>query len=294
MLSPLQWMIPSLCVTADSTNYIFYSTNSLSFCIPICHCSPMVRQDRLTKNLIRNCVLLVLVVVLLLAFVILTEYKVFLHISRARHTQNASLGEPSSSVSSYANVQVFEGDHILLTNLEDMRNRCDILLDQDSMSLPYSTVLTEGHNSSYSIDVDFKRPYYMQLCLAKHMHQHRVDIKLGSLHDIHQCELYLSTENRRPSSHSWDWKIDSYQTTPIISLFTYLPEFKRSTAVSGALFIGLHRSEHAYETAKVHCDLQLTISKINNEALLARTRLRGGQVLLPRDVAYLFRDSRVN
>lgn len=248
----------------------------------------MSHRDRFSKKSVRNVIVLIVVIVSLFAL-IFADYQVFFQVSRARPKRHPTEGgNPTNKASSSTYGEGMEEDHILFTDPENMPSHCR-LSSQDSLSLPSGNVLLEKTNLSYSFNIELMRPQYMQLCLAKHTHQHRVDIKLSSFHDHdpHQCELYLSTESIRPSSHSWDWKIDPHVSSPSISLFTYLPEFRKSTAIAGALFIGLHRRQKVSE-GKVQCHVEFSIHKIENEALLAKTRLRGGQILLPRDVADLF------
>ena len=123
------------------------------------------------------------------------------------------------------------------------------------------------------------QPQFSTLCLATHGHHHSVTFNLR-VHDASKtCRLYLSTQHLSPDSVHWDWRADSASDSRLV-VFTFADEFKRS--IARGLFLGIHGDAD-------RCDLSVKIDKYDNFQLLSRAGLRGGQILLPRDVKDIMR-----
>jgi hypothetical protein len=126
--------------------------------------------------------------------------------------------------------------------------------------------------------------YFAQLCLGIHTHHHSVlfSSKPKEQHGS-SCNLFVSTTMLRPDRLNWDWKADSVHSNSL-KLHTYTDEFKRES-YSGALYVGV------YSLTPNECEIEIQVSTYHTRELLSKAGLlRGGQVLLPRDVPDILRD----
>lgn len=106
-------------------------------------------------------------------------------------------------------------------------------LDGTLSGLDGGRILRPGISIHGTVEQD-KYQYY-QFCVARHVHEHQVLLKLTCLSG--DANLYVSTEETRPQIGTSNWiaqKVGSDQ----LRLFTYLPEFPRdSNAI--AVYIGV-------------------------------------------------------
>lgn len=130
-----------------------------------------------------------------------------------------------------------------------------------------------------------------QLCFADdHDHQHTFKIKTRSLAPDVDCNLYLSASSVSPGRSNWEWKSDA-KGPDDITLHSYMEEFQAASL--NALFItvawkdgsGTGSGSGRKPVSGDKCELTIEVSTLPNDELLHKLgTLRGGQVLLPRDI----------
>jgi hypothetical protein len=132
-------------------------------------------------------------------------------------------------------------------------------------------------------------PSTWQLCIAHHDHQHAFKLKTypnsnGSKLDKNlkvDCDLFLSTSVVSPGPQNWDWKSND-RGHDSITIHSYAAEFQKSSL--NTLFISVGQ-KNLYQGVSSGCVLELEVITVANEELLHKMgSLRGGQVLLPRDL----------
>jgi len=119
-------------------------------------------------------------------------------------------------------------------------------------------------------------PQFIQLCLSRHKHQHVVEFNVTAEDSSSDCDFYISASNVAPNRMSWDWKSTNTGDDKI-ALTTYSVEYIK--ADMGGFFLGIY-GKHPHNL----CTLGVKVSKISNKQLVSKLNLRGGQVLLPRDL----------
>ena len=136
-----------------------------------------------------------------------------------------------------------------------------------------------------------------QLCFADdHDHQHTFNIKVKAVNSDTDCDLYLSSTATTPNSGNWDWK-SANKGSDDITLHTYMEEFQSASLnalfltvtwnekVSSILTKGRRKTNQMSNSEKEKCILTMEIVPLPNEELLHKLpTLRGGRVLLPRDL----------
>ena len=133
-----------------------------------------------------------------------------------------------------------------------------------------------------------------QLCIAQHDHQHGFRIKTyqssaesnPSLASKIDCDLYLSATVPNPGTENWDWKSNGVGDDSI-TIYSYAEEFRKSKL--RALFISTNEKMNDFRESGSSCVVQLEIFRVSDRDLLHKMSLRGGQVLLPRDLDLLKR-----
>ena len=133
-----------------------------------------------------------------------------------------------------------------------------------------------------------------QLCYAHHDHQHGFKLKtypnpnaVGSSEQSQaDCDLYLSATSTLPNSSNWDWKStdNGYDS---ITIYQFASEFRRSKLK--ALFITINEKSGTNNVERSHirnrCVLEIEVLTVRDEDLLHKMgSLRGGQIMLPRDL----------
>ena len=153
--------------------------------------------------------------------------------------------------------------------------------------------------------------YIFQLCFADdHDHQHTFHIKVhNAVNSDADCDMYLSATSPSPDIGNWDWK-SANKGADDITLHTYMEEFQ--SASLNALFLTVTWNEKQSsimtkgrgktkqqlsnsEREKDKCILTMEIVPLSNEELLHKLpTLRGGRVLLPRDLEQIKATGSIN
>ena len=121
---------------------------------------------------------------------------------------------------------------------------------------------------------DFVSKYFV-LCIAKHDHQHSIEMFLQS--SVGDCDFFLSSQYETPSLNLWDWK-STDNGADSIKIYSYAIEFKGMSTIS--LYVAINGKDKINR-----CELKLRVGKVTNEQLLHKIgSLRGGKILLPRDI----------
>ena len=137
--------------------------------------------------------------------------------------------------------------------------------------------IKEGDRISVPIKISDSQQKDFQICLAKHKHQHIFKIHLSTTTELQgDCDMYLSASAPKPDTNNWEWKSNGHGEDAI-SIYGYASEFQKSQLNS--LFISVYG-----KTSSNSCSLQIEILSLPSEEILQKLGLRGGQVLLPRDV----------
>ena len=139
--------------------------------------------------------------------------------------------------------------------------------------------LKESEEFTLTAHLAQHQPQFSAICLATHGHHHSLSFHLHVQEASQSCRLYLSTLRSKPDKVHWDWRADSATDSRLV-IFTFADEFKRST--SKGLFLGIYGDAD-------RCDVSIKIDRYDNFQLLSRAGLRGGQILLPRDVKDIMR-----
>lgn len=154
---------------------------------------------------------------------------------------------------------------------------------QDSTTL-IETEVIENEEVVQLFSVTSKEYQYRQLCLGSHSHPHSIAISLDS--SVGDCDFYLSASNESPSNSDWDWRSNESRHRDSIIIYSYAKEFQQANSQS--IFIGI-----IGKLEENRCKLKVTVSAVSTEELLRKSNsLRGGQILLPRDVKQ-FMNSRM-
>ena len=136
-----------------------------------------------------------------------------------------------------------------------------------------------------------------QLCYAHHDHQHGFKLKTypnpnaagyGEESRI-DCDLYLSATSTLPSASDWDWKSTDVGYDSI-TVYQFASEFQRSRLK--ALFISINEKYDTNDFQRNHirnrCLLEIEVlTVLDNDLLHKMGSLRGGQIMLPRDLKKL-------
>ena len=181
-----------------------------------------------------------------------------------------------------------EAGHTFTLGIERL-HQCmfDLSVANNEGGLPLgSTLVNENNYYSHHISVNHDHFIYGQICVESHTHEHIIELYLSSADHAsvdnshnHDCDLYISANNRLPTDVDWDFRSVNIGSDHI-KLPLYLDDFKDS---HGSVVIGIKgRGETVPELNQ--CTLTLKINTIENEELLHKFNLRHGQVLLPRDI----------
>lgn len=129
----------------------------------------------------------------------------------------------------------------------------------------------------------FPDHYNFQFCPSSSFHQHEFKFQLIA-NDIHKsdCDMYFSIDQIHPSNLAWDWKSNSIGQTDSISIHSYSKEYQSGKYSS--LFISIYSKSVEFVN---NCTFSIQIKPINQNELLSKLSLRGGKVLLPRDLPYI-------
>jgi hypothetical protein len=196
-----------------------------------------------------------------------------------------SLVVPSRVTTAVDSSQPIEESHLYYDGMAHNYNVCTA----DEILIPGTTIEENAGKTLFIAHIEPGKAYRSQLCLA-HNHGHTHSIAIRALEDTSSdshCVFYFSTKSISPSSSRWDWKAET-SLSPSLTIYTYMPEF---TATSNhALYIGGYAKD---PTREVTCTIEVSIAAYDNMKLLSRSSLRGGQVLLPRDVKDVISSDRI-
>lgn len=214
------------------------------------------------------------------------------------NSSSSSLSSPSDTLSKIKN-KIHENDENEMTLpvdsegniieethffLETNKNKV-LLCDQRDTLHELSDMIEEEEDYNFHILSNFDEPKYYQLCIGMHEHRHTLNINLidGT------CDLYFATTHIATPT-SWDWKIN-HRLSKKISIHTYSQEFL--TLNDGSFFITVVNHQ-VDQNSKHDCHINIKISSFSNERLLRQLpSLRGGKVLLKRDLVNLTHNSKI-
>jgi hypothetical protein len=125
--------------------------------------------------------------------------------------------------------------------------------------------------------------YNFQFCPSPSFHQHEFKFQLIA-NDFHKsdCDMYFSVDQIHPSNLVWDWKSNSIGQTDSITIHSYSKEYQSGKYSS--LFISVYSKSVDFVN---NCTFIMEVKPVNPKELLSKLGLRGGKVLMPRDVPYL-------
>lgn len=148
-------------------------------------------------------------------------------------------------------------------------------------------------------DRNAKKLVHYQLCYSTHSHQHQFRLSLssssskegdgtkGSAHG--DCDMFMSSAHPFPREpDQWQWK-STEEGSDSITLNSYLQEFQSSNTHSLFITIAVKpadaiHAQHDRASAMTVCTFSIEVATLENDALLKKIGLRGGQRLLPRDI----------
>jgi hypothetical protein len=195
-----------------------------------------------------------------------------------------SLWSASSRVETIRPVKVvslhgtIDNDNLHFMRIDEMEQ--NLCLSKDLSSTTFlNKIIPENVTTSFSFTVSKNSVKYFQLCFSKGTHQLEFDFLL--LPERGDCDMLLSASQPYPSSTSWDWR-SSDLGEDHLSIRSYAPEFHRSGRDS--LFIAVSGRAETNE-----CTLRARVRALTAQDLLRLLSplLRGGQVMLPRDLIQL-------
>lgn len=142
-----------------------------------------------------------------------------------------------------------------------------------NMQLLRGEILPE--NYKYEMILMMKQdPQYYSLCLGDDSHQYTIEFSL----EYGQCDILVSASGALPRPDYWDWKLNSRLNRKSLAIHTFSPELLRSTDKN--LHIGF------VSNIGGACKVGVKISLFSDEELLPKLGLRGGQVMLRRDIIH--------
>jgi len=187
--------------------------------------------------------------------------------------------------------------HFLATNKDSISDRLCTSRDFEVVGVPgfilpenYKKEVLSTFTSDPSEDINFKRLVHYQLCFSSHSHQHQFRLALHSSPSKElgggDCDMILSSSHPFPKEpDQWQWK--STELGPdSLTLDSYLAEFQASKTQS--LFITVAMKPQS-NRATTTCTLSVEVATLENDTLLKKIGLRGGQRLLPRDIKRIIR-----
>lgn len=169
-------------------------------------------------------------------------------------------------------------DHFVIKNVIDSVKCFDSSYHSDLLTeIQQHHVIHENLVSFFpNLKIVSGDPQFFQLCLSKHKHQHVVELNITAEDSSSDCDFYISASNLVPNRMSWDWKSNNNGDDKL-TLTTYSVEYVK--AEMGGFFIGIYG-----KSPNNLCTLGVKVFKIPNKNLLHKLSLRGGQVILPRDL----------
>lgn len=208
---------------------------------------------------------------------------------------------------------------VVIDNIEAQNSHFAIEEDYISLQNCVNSYSIDGYTSPYtSINIPENSPVIFnskiitnniqsitncQLCFAHHNHQHTFKLKVypkfqtsttsltsttSNKRNNIDCDIYLSASNVSPSLEYWDWKSNRIGNDSI-TIHSYADEFQKSQLSS--LFISIiskkkDKTFYAENNEKNvnNCVLEIEVSTLNNVELLHKINLRGGRIMLPRDL----------
>jgi len=179
--------------------------------------------------------------------------------------------------------------HFLATNKDSISHRLCTSRDFEVAGVQ-GFILSENYKKEVlstftSEDINFKRLVHYQLCFSSHSHQHQFRLTLHSSPSRElgggDCDIILSSSHPFPKEpDQWHWK--STEVGPdSLKLDSYLAEFQASKTQSLFITIAVKPESNRDTTT---CTLSVEVATIENDTLLKKIGLRGGQRLLPRDI----------
>jgi len=191
--------------------------------------------------------------------------------------QNESISFQQKSISFAEEHSNYNANHLLFQSNDIRPDNCKY---GNEISLNKKYISTDvWFKMNFSIgDSESKQ---MQLCFAQTDQQYKLVVEIENESTVSDCDIFLSARCVQPDkiNHKWDWKSDSIGDDRII-IPTYLNEFREQDWRT--LYISVH-GKSIFNT----CRLRLMVSAIDPKELLQKVGLRGGRVLLPRDVQAL-------
>ena len=129
-------------------------------------------------------------------------------------------------------------------------------------------------NSNYDLLVNFeKSTMYQQICIGSHNHQHTIKVSILD----GDCDVYITAKRRIPSATSWDWRL-YHKLAQTISIHTYSSDYQNAN--EGGVVIAVL----PVDANSQFCKIRYEILTYDNEELLHKLSLRGGKVLMKRDL----------
>lgn len=240
---------------------------------------------------IRACVLLLFALLVPLA-IVLVYFRSTILANDLNYSETDSYSRAENSGTPSPPFLDESHDHYIVEMGSHNPHLCVDNFDFDGTGILNALTIAENTTVFFNNDHRSQLSSSWQLCIAQHDHQHgfrfkTYQIAMGSNpSDVSKvdCDLYLSATVPNPSAKNWDWKSNDIGKDSI-TIYSYAEEFQKSNLRT--LFISTHEKSDDSRLSGSRCVLQLEIFEIANRDLLHKLSLRGGQVLLPRDLDLL-------
>jgi hypothetical protein len=153
----------------------------------------------------------------------------------------------------------------------------------DVITLAMEQAATEGTTKYVSFEgMTGGASQGLQVCFGRHAHQHTIDVKIVPSNTASDCDMYVSASNPNPSSLQWDWKSTKVGAgEESLRIMSYAKEFLAANL--NTVFISIYAA--GSRETRHSCTAYITVSRLSTTELLHKVgSLRGGQILLPRDL----------
>jgi hypothetical protein len=177
----------------------------------------------------------------------------------------------------------------------------------DSQSCSYSGVrplrqhnIKENKMNTEIIQLNsINNSIHYHLCIGTHSHQHTLKFVISNTSE-YNCYIFTSATKPKPSINNWDWKSNSKSLYKMNSLtiHTYANEFHLQTSQDPGIYITIQvpydyddssistSTDNIKNKNNVTCIFEYGIYTFTQEEMLHKINLRGGKVLLKRDLEH--------
>lgn len=190
--------------------------------------------------------------------------------------QNKNIGRKTTHI--FNNFPVSSQElHFLRRNNNEQK-----CYDDNVRRIP-SGYINENEMNFETISINHTFVKYYHLCIGRHHHYHTIKISMNESSAV-SCNIYISVDNPSPSKQNYDWKLKSFisQISHSINIHTYSKEFFDSH--DGGLYFAVASDNILNHSQQLHCEFGIGIYTFTDDELVHKLNLRGGQVLLKRDI----------